>query len=115
MNLLFDENLSSGLAQALEREYPGSAHVHALDLKGATDAAIWERAQKDGYMIVSKDNDFRQLSFLYGWPPKVIWLSVANAGTGEILQFLRSQHAEIQSFGNDAEASLLVLTLPESP
>ncbi len=75
MKLLFDENLSSRLVQALEPEYPGSAHVRALGLGGATDAAIWERARQDAYAIVSKDNDFRQLSFLHGAPPKIIWLS----------------------------------------
>ncbi len=82
MKLLFDENLSPKLVQALEPEYPGSAHVRTLGLRGATDDTIWERARQEGYAIVSKDNDFRQLSFLYGAPPKVIWLSVGNAGTG---------------------------------
>ncbi|HWR21293.1 MAG TPA: DUF5615 family PIN-like protein [Verrucomicrobiae bacterium] len=113
MKLLFDENLSPGLVQSLEREHPGSAHVRTLGLLGATDWAIWERARLDVYTIVSKDNDFRQLSFLHGTPPKVIWLSVGNAGTGAILHFLRSQRAVIQAFETDTEASLLVLTLTE--
>ena len=94
MKLLFDENLSPRFVQALESEYPGSAHVRSLGLRGATDAAIWERARQDAYAIVSKDNDFRQLSFLHGAPPKVIWLSIANAGTETTLRFLRSQRAE---------------------
>ncbi|MBI5378661.1 MAG: DUF5615 family PIN-like protein [Nitrospirae bacterium] len=85
MKLFFGENLSPKLVQALEPEYPGSAHVRALGLRGATDAVIWERARQDAYAIVSKDNDFRQLSFLHGAPPKVIWLSVGNAGTETIL------------------------------
>jgi predicted nuclease of predicted toxin-antitoxin system len=59
------------------------------------------------------DNDFRQLSFLHGAPPKVIWLSVGNAVTETILRFLRTQHIEIQAFEADEEASLLVLTLTE--
>lgn len=45
------------------------------------DLQIWQYALEHGLTIVSKDNDFRQLSFLYGPPPKVIWLSVGNAGT----------------------------------
>ncbi len=114
MKLLFDENLSPRLVQALEPEYPGSSHIRTLGLMGATDATIWERARLDGCTIVSKDNDFRQLSFLHGAPPKVIWLSVGNAGTEVILRFVRSQHAAIQAFEADTEASLLVLTLAES-
>ena len=114
MKLLFDENLSPRLVQALEPEYPGSAQVRILGLRGATDGAIWELAQQESYEVVSKDNDFRQLSFLHGAPPKVIWLSVGNAGTEAIFRLLRSQHAEIQAFEADTEASLLVLTLDES-
>ena len=102
------------LVQALEPEYPGSAHVRTLGLRGATDAVIWERARRDTFAIVSKDNDFRQLSFLHGAPPKVIWLSVGEAGTESILRFLRSQRAEIKGFEADPEASLLVLTLAGS-
>jgi predicted nuclease of predicted toxin-antitoxin system len=114
VKLLFDENLSPRLVQALEPEYPGSSHVRTLGLRGATDGTIWERARQDTYTIVSKDNDFRQLSFLHGAPPKVIWLSVGKAGTESILRFLRSQRAQIESFEADPEASLLVLTLTES-
>lgn len=31
-----------------------------------------------GFAIVPKDADFRQLSFLYGSPPKVVWLRVGK-------------------------------------
>ena len=79
MKLLFDENLSPTLVRALEPEYPGSVHVRTLDLRGATDETIWELAREQSYVIFSKDNDFRQLSFLHGAPPKIIWLSVGNA------------------------------------
>ena len=44
-------------------------------MRGATDAAIWTYARDHGYTIVSKDNDFRQYAFLYGPPPKVLWLA----------------------------------------
>jgi predicted nuclease of predicted toxin-antitoxin system len=60
-------------------------------------------------VIVSKDNDFRQRSFLDGAPPKIVWLSVGNAGTLEIADLLRERLAEIGTFEGDAESSLLVL------
>jgi predicted nuclease of predicted toxin-antitoxin system len=113
VKLLFDENLSPRLVHALESEYPGSAHLRTLGLRGAADGVIWELARQEAYAILSKDNDFRQLSFLHGAPPKVIWLSVGNAGTEAILGFLQSQRAEIQAFEADTEASLLVLALAE--
>ncbi len=53
-------------------------------MRGAADTVIWNYARENGYTIVSKDNDFRQRAFLDGPPPKVVWLSVGNAGTDRI-------------------------------
>ncbi len=60
-------------------------------------------------MIVSKDADFRQLSFVYGSPPKVIWLRVGNVTTSAIALTLRSHAAQIGAFDTDAVAAMLVI------
>jgi predicted nuclease of predicted toxin-antitoxin system len=78
VKLLFDENLSPRLAKDLEALFPGSQHADHVGLHGCSDEAVWEHARLQGFTIVSKDNDFRQRSFLKGAPPKVIWLSVGN-------------------------------------
>ena len=109
MKLLLDENLSPDLVQALSAEYPGSAHVRDLGLRSATDRAVWERARTDGYTVVSKDSDFRQMSFLFGAPPKVVWLRLGNCSTTDILALLRDGRASLQSFWEDSEATFLVL------
>ncbi len=114
MKLLGDENLSPRLIEPLEPEYPGSVHVCSVGLRGATDEVIWNYAREQGFAIVSKDNDFRQLSFVRGAPPKVIWLAASNAGTDAILRFLKSQRTAILTFDTDTEASLLILALPET-
>jgi predicted nuclease of predicted toxin-antitoxin system len=111
VKLLFDENLSPRLAALLLAEFPGSAHVRDVGLLGASDDRVWDHARGGGFMMVSKDNDFRQRSFLDGAPPKIIWLSVGNAGTVAIAELLRGRHAEIIAFESDAESSLLVLAL----
>jgi predicted nuclease of predicted toxin-antitoxin system len=36
-----------------------------------------------------EDKDFRQRAFLFGPPPKVIWLDVGNAGTNAREDILR--------------------------
>ena len=113
MKLLFDENLSPDLVQALSADYPGSAHVRDLDLKSATDQAVWDRARSSGYTLVSKDSDFRQMSFLLGAPPKVVWIRLGNCSTTEILALLRVRRAALQSFWKDPEAAFLVLSKPE--
>jgi predicted nuclease of predicted toxin-antitoxin system len=111
MKLLLDENLSPRLPALLAHLYPGSSQVDKAGLRGARDAAVWEYAKTNGYVLVSKDNDFRQRSFQYGAPPKVVWLNVGNAGTEPILRLLRESRDEIERFVASSEESLLVVTL----
>ena len=112
MSLLFDENLSPRLIRLLEAAYPQSEHVELVGLKGQADLELWEYAARHGATLVPKDNDFRQLSFLRGHPPKVIWLSVGNAGTDAIAELLAAHRERVEAFLSDPEASLLVLDLP---
>ena len=87
MKLLLDENISLKLVKFLLHDFPESSHIDYLQMQGATDTDIWEYAKKEEYIIVSKDNDFRQRIFLFGSPPKVIWLSVGNGGTKTLRMF----------------------------
>ncbi len=114
MKLLFDENLSPRLPALLADLYPGSSQIELQGLRGATDIFVWEYARAKDYVLVSKDNDFRQRSFQYGAPPKSVWLSVGNAGTSIILQLLRESREEIERFVEHPEEALLVLVLKES-
>jgi hypothetical protein len=61
--LLFDENLAPRLVSDLADLFPDSNHVRAPGLNGADDETVWERAAEDGFIIVTKDDDFRQRSF----------------------------------------------------
>ncbi|MFO7641754.1 MAG: DUF5615 family PIN-like protein [Candidatus Competibacteraceae bacterium] len=110
MKLLLDENLSPRLPALLGDLYPGSQQVEQAGLRGATDSTVWEYAKTGGYVLVSKDNDFRQRSFQYGAPPKVVWLSVGNGGTSLILRLLRASRDEIEAFVAMPEAALLILS-----
>ena len=111
MKLLLDENLSHRLLRRLKGPFPESSHVDLFGLHGRTDHAVWDYAGFHGFAIVSKDNDFRQLSFLKGPPPKVVWLSVGNAGTEQIGRLLLGSHDRIVAFLQDPEEGLLVLEL----
>ena len=111
MKLLFDENLSPRLVEALELTFPGSQSVGHVGLGGGSDSAIWGYARENGFTIVSKDNDFRQLAFLHGSPPKVIWLAVGNVATREIVHVLQGNADIIQLFMDSPEEALLVLEI----
>ncbi|TAH34384.1 MAG: hypothetical protein EYC70_15680 [Planctomycetota bacterium] len=109
MKLLFDENLSPRLVRLLADSFPQSQHVEQTGLRGQTDRAIWELARAQGFVIVSKDNDFRQIVFMEGPPPKVIWLSVGNADTQGVAALLKENVATIRLFLSSPEEGLLVL------
>ncbi len=78
---------------------------------GQPDQAIWEYDRRHDLAIVSKDNDFRQLSFFHGPPPKVVWLGIGNAGTQAIAHLLHQRRDLIVEFATNPEEGLLVLDL----
>jgi predicted nuclease of predicted toxin-antitoxin system len=107
--LLLDENLSPRLVLELSSDYPGVQHVDSAGLHGVPDRKVWEYARDHGFVLVSKDNDFRQLSFLHGAPPKVVWLRIGNAPTRSVLALLRGKKEQIISFACEEETALLPL------
>ena len=109
MRLLFDQNLSPRLAALLADLYAGSVHVRERGLQSADDEVVWALARSDGFMIVSKDEDFHQRSLVIGHPPKVIWIRLGNCSTDEIADLLRRRFEEIQAFEDDGLASFLAL------
>lgn len=111
MKLLFDQNLSRKLVVDFVNNYPGSRHVAGLGLSLSTDREIWEFARKNDFCIISKDADFHQLSFLFGAPPKTIWLRVANCSTNDLVALIAENEQKIGSFLLDAESALLVLEI----
>lgn len=109
MKLLLDENLSRRLVPRLADVFPGTAHVEDVELGAQEDTAIWAYAAREDFVIVSKDDDFRQLSLFRGPPPKVIWLTIGNAGTASIAELLLQSRDSIAAFIEREEDALLIL------
>jgi len=110
MKLLFDQNLSHQLVSVLASLYPESVHVRDLGFKTADDIVIWNYALEHGFTIISKDADFRQRSFLFGHPPKVVWIQLGNCSTRKIEALLRNRQDDLLTFEQDVNAAFLVLT-----
>ena len=110
MKLLFDQNLSPRLLPALADIFPDSNHVRNVGLGRADDDAVWRYATVERFVIVSKDSDFHQLSFVRGHPPKVVWIRRGNCSTDEIESLLRQREGDLRSFDLDPDASFLVLS-----
>ena len=109
MKLLFDQNLPPRLVDALASHYAESQHVSIAGLARAADIAIWDYAKDHGLTIVSKDSDFMQMSFLHGFPPKVIWIRRGNCPTGELEDLLRTSLETVRRFVESSEEAYLIL------
>ncbi|MGH8017031.1 MAG: DUF5615 family PIN-like protein [Opitutaceae bacterium] len=109
MKLLFDQNLSFRLVVELKSEFPGSAQVRALGLDAESDERIWSYAAANGYVVVSKDEDFANRAALRGPPPKVIWIRTGNGPWKQVCDLLRRHARHIEAFGNDPTLACLEL------
>ena len=109
MKLLFDHNLSPKLLGRLADLFPASEHVRNVNLYEAEDLKVWEYARANGFAIVSKDEDFHQLSFLYGAPPKVVWVRLGNCTTTDIEQALRQHQTGLLKFNANKEGAFLIV------
>lgn len=110
MKLLFDENLSHKLVWLLADLFPDSVHVRDVGLKAADDPLVWEYARDNDLMLVSKDSDMHQRSFVFGAPPKVVWTRLGNCSTADVEKLLRKHFAVIKTFYEDPSASFLSLS-----
>lgn len=109
MRLLFDQNLSPKLVGRLADLYPGSGHAQQFGLDWADDDAVWNHARDHGFVIVTKDADFSNMSVVHGTPPKVVWLLIGNCTTARIEALLRANHASVEAFGRDPTLSTISL------
>lgn len=111
VRLLLDENLSERLIVSLSSKFPHALHVRPLGLGGTSDARLWDVAAREQCVLVTKDEDFVQLSVLRGPPPKVLWLNVGNARTPVISELLIKNAAAIEDFVVHPELAFLALGL----
>lgn len=111
MKLLLDQNLPRSLLRRIPDSFDDSLHVADVGLAASTDREIYDYAGEHGLTILSKDSDFRQLSFLIGAPPKVIWIRIGNSTVRELVDCIVQNTDAISAFGATS-ASFLVIEPP---
>jgi predicted nuclease of predicted toxin-antitoxin system len=109
VKLLFDHNISPDLIRRLSDLFPRSNHVYPLNLHEADDPIVWLYARENGYLVVSKDVDFSELSMVQGFPPKLLWLRIGNCRTDDIEALIRSNHHAILKLMEDDDRGILSL------
>ena len=83
--------------------------MESINMRGATDEAIWSFARDHGFTLVSKDDDFRSLALVRGAPPKVVWLQIGNAPTSKVADLLRANFLALEAFSNEPAEALISL------
>ena len=110
MKLLFDENLSRRLPARLADLFPGSAAVTGLGLQKISDPELIGFAARNGFMVVTQDEDLPDLVAVRGGPPKVLWIRCGNRRTADIERLLRTYHEQIEALDRDMENHLMMIS-----
>lgn len=101
MKLLLDENLSWRMIKMLVSISEEIIHVSDLKIaQPATDISIWNYAKKNGFTIISKDDDFEKIVLLRKAPPKLIYLKTYNLDTKKLVDLILENKDKIIQFVN---------------
>lgn len=92
---LVDNQLPAALARWMRAQGHEAEHVLDLNLGQSPDTLIWQRAAALGAVIVTKDEDFAQLTILRPDAVAVVWLRVGNCRTSVLLASVERLWPEI--------------------
>lgn len=96
MKLLLDENLSRRAIPFILEAFPESTQVALLGMERVDDRIIWQYAKDQGFVLVTKDADFYEMSRIYGQPPKIIWLKIGNQSKAATINALVDNRKSIE-------------------
>jgi predicted nuclease of predicted toxin-antitoxin system len=105
VKILLDANISWKLVNSLKPIFGDCAHVDFIEFNVPTeDIDIWNYAQDNGYIIITKDNDFADLLELNGYPPKVVLIKTGNNSSHALMELLINakqliEDLEINNYG----------------
>ncbi|RMG66183.1 MAG: hypothetical protein D6722_15365 [Bacteroidetes bacterium] len=92
----------------MENDFPGSLHVSRCGLPiPAKDQEIWDFAARQGLVVVTFDEDFRDLQAVRGSPPKIIWLPMGNLPSRQLAEKFLAVRDSIQELISNPELDLL--------
>jgi predicted nuclease of predicted toxin-antitoxin system len=85
VKFLVDNQLPYALARFLSACGVYCQHVLDLELEGVSDAAIWEFASTQDYVVISKDEDFLYMADSPSATARLIWVRLGNCRTQTLL------------------------------
>jgi len=88
VNFLIDSQLPPALAQWISAQGHKAVHVADLGLEADDDSIIWAHAQKEGLVIISKDEDFADRSLLSDEGVALAWIRKGNCSNRALVSWL---------------------------
>jgi predicted nuclease of predicted toxin-antitoxin system len=92
MKFLIDENLPDNLNIWSSKDF---LHVTTIDTS-LKDTSIWEIAQKNHSVILTKDTDFHEKILYRTPPPKVILFKLGNRSVSFLQNFMKLHWGKIE-------------------
>jgi predicted nuclease of predicted toxin-antitoxin system len=83
---LIDAQLPPALARFLAAKTGTAIHVADLGAKEAADSWIWEKALSEGWVLLTKDEDFPMRAALAKDAPVIVWIRFGNTSRRELLR-----------------------------
>ena len=85
MKFLIDNQLPPALGKWMASHGHEAIHVLDLSLAQAKATHIWDHAAANGFIVVTKDEDFAQRATVPGAEVRVVWVRLGNCRTAALL------------------------------
>jgi len=95
MKFLIDAQLPPSLAAWISERGHEAVAVRDIGLRDSPDTAIWEYAQVNDAIIVTKDEDFAQLAAIRPRPPRVLWIRLGNTTNANLVHALAAHWPDL--------------------
>ena len=79
MIFLVDAQLPPTIATWISEQGHAAHAVRDIGMRDSPDAEIWNWAQENSAIIVTKDEDFAILASLHSPPPQILWVRIGNS------------------------------------
>ncbi|MEX0772325.1 MAG: DUF5615 family PIN-like protein [Balneolales bacterium] len=106
MKVLIDAQLSPSIAAWINKSFGNikAISTRSVKLNAAEDKEIYLYAKHNGYVIMSKDDDFLRLIEQHGMPPQLIWVTCGNTSNAEMKAILLKTILKVKDLIENGEA-----------
>ncbi len=99
MKIIIDAQISPAIAAWINRTFNDIQAISArsVKLQFAIDSEIYTYAKENGYVIMSKDDDFLNQLQKHGSPPALIWITSGNTSNAKMREILTSTLPKVKN------------------